>query len=380
MKAQMILMLALLATAAGACGNGGPEDHSLDPQPVAVVAASEASAPQTWAAGVLEPFRRASPSTRLSGNVVAVHVEEGDRVEAGQLLVEMDSRDLRDQERSARIAVDAAERGLTEAERNLGRMQRLYDENLVARIKVEEAQLAVERAQAEFAATESRLEQVRVNLSYGLVRAPFDGVVVQRMVSEGDFAAPGRPLILLEDRRPLKLVARISDGTAERLAPGQTVRVRVRNRELELSGTVTAILPFGERAMPGFRVEVRVDDPPATLQPGASASVRVPSGDASEQPRVLVPETALVRRGQLRGVYVAQPADSAGDPARARLRWLVLAGEPAGPESAVVVLSGLDPGELVIVDPEPEGLRNGQPVTVRDRTLRTDTIGGQEES
>ena len=380
MKDQMMLVLALLATGAGACGSGDPEGDSPDPLPVAVVAVSEASPTQTWAAGVLEPSRRATPSTRLSGNVIAIHVEAGDRVETGQLLVEMDSRDLRDQERSARVGVDAAERGLTEAERNLGRMHRLYEEDLVARIKVEEAQLAVERGQAELAAAESRLKQVQVNLSYGTVRAPFDGVVVQRMVSEGDFAAPGRPLMLLEDRRPLKLVARVSDGTAERLAPGQPVRVRVRSRELELPGTITAILPFAERTMPGFRVEVRVDDPPASLQPGASASVQVPSGDASERPRMLVPETALVRRGQLRGVYVARPADSAGEPARARLRWLVLAGESAGPESAVVVLSGLDPGELVIVDPDPEGLRNGQPVRIRDRELRSDTVVGREES
>lgn len=379
MKAE-ILVLALLATAAAACGNGDPEDDGLEPLPISVVAVSEVSAPRTWAAGVLEGFRRATLSTRLSGNVVAIHAESGDRVEAGQLLVEMDSRDLRDQKRSARIGVDAADRGLTEAERNLGRMQRLYEKNLVARIRLEEAQVAVERAQAELAAAESRMEQVRVNLSYATVRAPFDGIVVQRMVSEGDFAAPGRPLMLLEDRRPLKVVARVSDGTAERLAPGQPVRVRVRSRDLELPGTITAILPFGERAMPGFRVEVRVDDPPATLRPGASASVQVPSGDASEQPRVLVPEAALVRRGQLRGVYVAQPADTAGEPARARLRWLVLAGEPAAPDSAAVVLSGLDPGELVIVDPEPEGLRNGQPVAIRDGGLRRDTVIGREDS
>lgn len=380
MKDQMVVALALVATAAGACGNGGPEDNILDPVPVTVVAVSEASVPQTWAAGVLEPFRRAAPSTRLSGNVIAIHVEAGDRVETGQLLVDMDSRDLRDRERSARVGVGAAERGLTEAERNLGRMQRLYEENLVARIQMEEAEMAVDRAQAELAAAESRLKQAHVNLSYAEVRAPFDGIVVQRMVSEGDLAAPGRPLLLIEDRRPLKLVARISDGTAERLAPGQTVQVRVRSRELELPGTVTAILPFGDRAMPGFRVEVRVDDAPATLQPGASASVQVPTGDLSDRPRMLVPETALVRRGQLRGVYVAQPADSAGDSAHARLRWLVLAGEPAGSESAAVVLSGLDAGELVIVDPEPESLRNGQPVAIRDRELRSDTVVGREES
>lgn len=307
------------------------------------------------ATGVVEPLRRATPASRLSGSIVAAPFEEGDRVRAGQLLVRIDAQDLAARRAQAEAQAREAEAVLADAGTNLARLRVLYAEHAVARIQVEQAETGVARASAAVATARAALREVAAHTAYATIEAPFAGVIVRKFAQTGNLAAPGQPLFVLEDMSRARVVAVIGEQQVARLHEGDAVRVEVAGSVERLSGRVEAVLPSGDPAARGFRVHVLIDTPPRTLRSGMTTALRLPAASAESREAMLsVPANAIVRRGQLTGVFVVEAG-------KARLRWITV-GEPEA--EGVAVLSGLRPGERVVVGAERERLTDGQPVTV----------------
>jgi multidrug efflux system membrane fusion protein len=150
-----------------------------------------------------------------------------------------------------------------------------------------------------------------------------------------------------------RVVAAIGEQQVARLHEGDAIPVDVAGERL--SGRVEAVLPSGDPVARGFRVHVLIDNPPRTLPSGMTAALRLPAASADSTEAVLiVPANAIVRRGQLTGVFVVEAE-------KARLRWIT-AGEPEA--ESVAVLSGLRRGERVVLGAERERLTDGQPVIV----------------
>lgn len=336
-----------------------PEDPPAVPVQIVEAGLIEHDAVVT-VAGVVQPDRRAGLGTRQAGTVEAVFVDAGDRVVAGQPILEVDARDLKAARSAARLQVQAARAAWEQAEQNRNRFRRLYEQELVAQIRKEEAEIQAENARGLLAQAEAELAAIEVNLDYATLRAPFDGIVSEVIAETGTFVAPGPPLIVFEDRSRLNVEAGIDQASAAQVRAGLRLPIRISGIEGIIEAKVQAVLPGLEETGVGLRMRLVIDDPPDSLAPGMVAEIEVPTGLPARR-LTAVPESAILRRGQLEGVFVVQTDDD-GKP-RARLRWLSL-GTSDTATGRVEVLRGLSAGESVVYGDAVARLSDNQRVTV----------------
>lgn len=285
-----------------------------------------------WIAATLQSTRSATISTRMAAQVRRVAAQEGQRVEAGALLLALADDDLQGQ-------LKAAETGLSAAEAYLRRVQNLQALKASTPAELEQAAAQAEQARGGVAA-------LKAQIAYTQIRAPFAGVVQARRVNEGDFVGPGMPLLEFVAEGQLELVASVDEAEARALKVGQKVKFEADGRSGE--AVVTALSPGGDPISHRGTLRARAGSA-KDLRLGSFARIAVPGLKADG---LTVPKSALVQRGELTGVFVAREG-------KAELRWLSL-GDPLG--DRLPVKAGLKPGEAVI--DAPGALQDGQPVEV----------------
>lgn len=304
------------------------------------------------AVGTTEPYARATPGTRLLGRVASVAVEEGQQVMAGDVLVRIEGGDLSARRQQAASAVQEAKVVRDNAEAQVRRIRNLFKEKAVSKQVLDETETAYERAKANVVSAEGVLLEVEANLGYLSVASPVQGVVVQKFVEPGDMATPGAPLFAVEQQDPMKVTVQVSERDLPYIQVSQPVLVRVeatRYRK-DLDGRVEAVIPSGDPRSRTFEVRVVLDNKDAMLQSGMFARVQF---QKDSRPGLLIPASAVVKQGQLQGVYVVD-----GD--RVRLRWVRL-GKVFG--DRVEVISGVSEGDEIVIGGG-TGLRDGQMVEV----------------
>ena len=289
---------------------------------------------ERWLAGSIAAARHAQISTRAAATVRDVRVREGDRVQAGDVLVRLADADLRAQEAAARTALDAA----------LSNERRLR--GLVAQKVAPEAQL--EPAAAQRAQAQAALDAAREAMSYAEIRAPFAGAVLAKLVSPGDLVSPGQPMIELAGNA-LEIVASATEDEARALRPG--LRIAFASGASRGEAEISAVSPGADPISHRGTVRALVLSP-ASLRPGDFARLSLPAPAAAS--RLWIPRAALVERGDLTGAFVVRDR-------RAELRWLAI-GEEDG--DAAWVRAGLSAAETVVE--HPGALRDGDPVEVAD--------------
>jgi len=307
----------------------GPGDR-----PVSVrLARTEGPGGGAWVAARLAAAHHATISTRISATVVEVLVEEGSKVAQDQLLVRLSDADVRGQ-------LDAAETALRSAAAYEKRIAELVASRAATPVELEQAQ--AQRAQAAAA-----VAGAKATLGYTQLRAPFGGTVQARRVTAGDLVGPGQPIVELEGGA-LEVQANLSEVEAQGLRIGQ--RARFATTDSQGEAEITALTPGGDALTHRRSLRARVLGTGKDLRSGTFARLEIPGAAPSRA--AWLPRSALVERGDLTGVFVAQDG-------KAHLRWVAL-GEPVG--DRVPVRAGLEPGEAVI--DAPGALRDGQRVEV----------------
>jgi RND family efflux transporter MFP subunit len=331
---------AALALTAAACGHGeaaAPADRvALPPTQAVQLESLVTSVPVE---GTVAARRRAEVATRLMARVTAVLVEVGTPVRAGQPLVRLGEEDVAAGRSRALAARDAAQAARDEAARQAARMDTLLQQDAVARVQRDQAHLALAQAESQLAMAEASLRDAATAVSYATLAAPFAGVVASRSVDPGDLAAPGVPLVVIEDNGPRDAIVGVPAELAARLPRGSTIPISD-----GMGRTVPApVRVIAGAADPATRtVDVRLVVP-AEWPTGTAVTAHIPAG---VHLGITVALGTVVRRGQLTGVRVVM--DSA-----VVLRWVRL-GRPldvaqAEPDSArIEVLSGLEPGDRVV--------------------------------
>jgi RND family efflux transporter MFP subunit len=272
--------------------------------------------------GQIAPVYQATLSSRVQGAIEKLLVREGMTVSKGQVVIQLDSRDL-----EADLARAVAE--LDNAKAHLDRMTQLYERDAVSKQEMENAVRAYRVAEANRKAIEAQL-------SYTIVKAPFDGVITEKLVEAGELASPGQPLLRMENTRHLRLEATVAEGDIKALSPGEKIAVVIDALGGRvLTGTVARILPAGDPQTHTFTVKVDVPPTPG-LKSGMFGRFQLERGT---HPTILVPDTAVVERGQLVSVFVVGPDGLA------RLRW-VKTGRRF--DKQIEVLSGVNVGESVL--------------------------------
>lgn len=332
--ATPLLLLSLLS-ALTACG-----EHTEPPR--AAVPTVTAGTPLTLrdttiartfdANGVAAPLQQATVSTKLMGTVTAVRVQEGDLVNAGQVLVEIDARDLTAKAAQVAASIANAEAMQQEAATHAARFRALYADSAATKAQFDAAETGLARAEAGVRAAKAGAAELDAMRSYATVRAPFTGQVTTRLADIGAFAAPGAPLITIQDDSRLRLRVAVPADVATGVRRGATLAATVDGAEV--MATVEGVVPSGAGNL--YTINALVVNPSHRYRAGSAAVLHVPLGTRSG---VLVPTAAVVRDGDLTGVIVRQN----GTDAR---RWVRL-GETMGTHTEI--LGGLRAGEVIVV-------------------------------
>jgi RND family efflux transporter MFP subunit len=274
--------------------------------------------------GQVVPIYQAVLSSRIQGTIDQLLVREGAPVVNGQTLILLDSRDVQ-----AELARAAAE--VENAKAHLDRMETLHAQDAVSKQEMENATRTYKVAEANH-------KSVLAQLSYTVVKAPFDGVITEKNVEAGEMASPGQPLLRMENPRQLRLEGTVAEGDLKSVSRGERIPVVIDALGgRALAGVVGQILPTGDPHTHTFTV--KVDLPPAPgLKTGMFGRFQLDKGTSRT---ILVPETAVVERGQLTSVFAV------GSDRVSRLRW-IKAGRRL--DKQIEILSGVNVGESVLLD------------------------------
>ena len=337
--ARALLPAWALVLGMSACGDAppAPERSAAATLATHTVAVDGADGFRDWD-GTVEAVREAVLSAQTSGRVTAVEADVNDRVDAGAVLVRLTTVEQRAGLDAARAQLRAAEASAAEAERQYRRYASLAQGQYVSGAQLDQARSARDAAAAARDAARAQLAAAGQGADYTTVRAPYAGIVSMRDAEPGETVGPGQPLLTLyaPDALRIELDLPQSEAEAVRARPQATVRLDD-GRSIAAAGVVVYPSADPRSHSVGVRVTLpTLDDPPA---PGTTATVRLPASAA--RAALLIPVRALVRRGEVTGVYVVQDG-------RPRLRQLRL-GDLDG--DRVAVLSGLKPGERVALDP-----------------------------
>lgn len=321
---------------AGACAAPQTEDgHDRTPTRGAgtVVTVTDTTLDATLeAAGVAEPFQRATLSTKLTGTVVAVLVREGDVVEEGQPLVRIDARDLTAKAAQASASIADAEANHREALAHAARIHALYADSAATKAQLDAAETGLARAAAAVRVAQGASAELGAVSGYAIVRAPFAGVVTRRFVDPGAFAAPGAPLVAVQDVARLRIVVNAAPDAVRSLRRGMLITAAI--EEHTVRATVEGVVPADAGNL--YTVNAVVPNADRTLLAGSTATIALPLGTRAA---LLVPSAALRREGDLTGVIVRT---ASGDD----LRWVRVGRTSNG---VVEVTSGLRAGEQIVV-------------------------------
>jgi len=330
------------------------------------------------ASGSVRARYSAAIAAKIAANILEVRVQTGDHVQA-QALIVLDRRDLDANLRrseatraEAEGAIDETESAITAARANFElarvthkRFQDLLADASVSQQELDESQARLRSADAtlEMAASkrrqigarrsqaEAEIAAARVALDYATLTAPFAALVTERKADPGSLATPGAPLLTLEREGNLRLEASIDESRLGLVRAGESVAVEIDGLNRTVSGRVAEVVPSVDAATRSFTVKIDLPALPG-LRSGMFGRAAFAAG---KRGALLVPQSAVVERGQIRSVYVVE-----GD--TARLRFVTLGEER---DDQREVLSGLTAGERIVVMPAPL-LSDGARVAIQE--------------
>lgn len=290
-------------------------------------------------AGVLSPVRTVAVNAQLGGALTSVRVEEGDVVRAGQLLAEVDARELAAQLRSAQANLQLAK---STAERS----ETLFKDRVVTAAELERDRAALAAAQATY-------DGLRTRIGFASVRASTNGVITEKRVEAGDVVSTQARLFTIADVSTLVVRVQVSELDISGIREGQTVTVTFDALGgTPFNGRVRRIFPAADSVSRMVPVEVALSGPAANrLRPGYLARVTMRLG---ERPGVIVaPISAIVGARDARAVFVVREGTVE--------RRAVRIGQTSG--NVVEVLEGLTVGDSVVVVGA-DRLRDGEAIRI----------------
>lgn len=289
-------------------------------------------------------------SSRIMGTITSLKVKEGDRVRAGQLLLTVDDRDIRERVKAAREGYEEAKKGLEAAKENSDlvdityrRYKNLYDEKALTgqeldqiRTRKKVADIDLEKAKAGVRRAEAGLREAEINEGFGQVTAPTAGIVTDKKTDAGSMAVPGSPLMSIEDNSSYRIEIKGNESLSGRISKGMKADVFVGALDGHFRGKVTEVVPSVDPASRSFVVKISLSG--RGLRNGFYGRVSIPTG---KKKALLVPSGAVVQRGELTGLYTVGSDNVVK-------YTLVRVGKTYG--GKVEVLSGIEAGDRVIVE------------------------------
>jgi membrane fusion protein (multidrug efflux system) len=361
MAKRMILMLALAGLLIAGLGfvkfrqiqTAVAQGASFQPPPEAVT--TIVAKQETWPAtlnviGTAAAVQGVTVSADLPGKVERIAFDSGKSVNAGDVLVELDTR----QER-AQLAATEAQRDL--ARINFDRMQQLVKQGVLA-------QTEYDNATAQQKATEAQVGEIRATIARKTIRAPFSGILGLRQVNLGQYLSAGDAIVPLQSLNPIYVNFGVPQQTAAQVRVGRNLRVSSDDvGGIKFAGRVTALDSVVNEATRNVEVQATLANPGGKLRPGMFVQVEIATG--TNHPVITLPATAINYAPYGDSVYVVSDLkDPSGKTYRGVRQQFVKVEGSRGDQVAVV--SGVKPGDEVVSSGVFK-LRNGAAVQVNNK-------------
>jgi RND family efflux transporter MFP subunit len=309
----------------------------------------------TATSGKIVAVNSANISTRIMGYVKKVHVKTGDKVVKGQLLIEVNDSDLQAKKQQVKSRIIQANTTFINSKKDYQRYQQLFKENSASQKELDNITSQFEISKANVSAAKEMFNEVESQIKYFKITAPFNGVVVNKFIEEGNMTTPGVVLISIEDVSKTKVETMVTENQITTIKKGAEVIVSVGAIDEVFKGKVAEISTSSINTGGQFLVTVLLNKSNSKVLSGMFSTVRFYANKKGIQNTVMIPEKAIIKRGQLSGIYTISNSNTA------ILRWLRL-GKKQGKN--IEVLSGLTQGETYITSSEGK-LFNGAKVSIQ---------------
>jgi membrane fusion protein (multidrug efflux system) len=340
-------------------------NSSFQPPPEAVttvVARQENWPAVIEAIGTVTAVQGVTVSADLPGIVQTINFDSGKPVKAGDILVQLDTR-----QEHAQLADAEAQRDL--AKLNFARAQRLASEGVIARMDFE-------KAEADQRQAEARVAEMHATIERKTIRAPFSGILGIRQVNLGQYLAAGNPIVPLQALNPIYVNVSVPQQATGQVHVGQQIEATTNEvKGLGFPGRVTAIDSVVDEATRNFQVQATLQNPDAKLRPGMFLQVKLALGGDSNV--VSLPSSAISYAPYGDSVFVlADMNDPSGHSYRGVRQQFVKLGPSRGDQ--VAVLSGIKPGDEVVSSGAFK-LRNGAAVKVNNAIQPSNNVAPHVE-
>lgn len=305
--------------------------------------------------GKIQATNSADLSTRMMGFVTKVHVNVGDKVRKGQLLISINNSDLQAKKAQVNAGIAKAQTAFNNAEKNYNRFKNLMASNSISQKEMDDMTVNFEMAKAGLETAKQMKNEINAQFTYSNITAPFSGVITSKNIDNGDMANPGMPLISLETPKDFEVIAMVPESEISKIKNGTEVNVLVKSINKTIKGKVSEVSSSAKNTGGQFLVKIDLAKTNASILSGMFSTVQFPVEKSASSSMVLIPAEALVKNGQLSGVYTVSQTNTA------LLRWLRL-GRTYG--NQVEVLSGLSASESYILSAEGK-LYNGAKITIQ---------------
>jgi membrane fusion protein (multidrug efflux system) len=286
----------------------------------------------------VEPVRQVSIIAKVSGQVSRLLVEEGDPVQKGTLLTQLDEDELVIQQVQAKVQMETDKA-------TFERSKKMLDENLIAEEAYETARLQYESSKAAY-------EAATLQLNHTSVRSPIDGIVTLRHIELGQRVNANEALFDIADFTPLRARIYVPEKDIGRIFVGQQAKITIESEpDTDFNGAVKMISPVVDPASGTAKVTIDIDDTKGKLRPGMFASVFIST--ATNKNTLLIPKKALILESEDDQVFI----NESGVAKKVRIEVGFTSGD------SIEVLSGLKEGDSVVTIGQ-EGLRTGLPLRI----------------
>ena len=305
---------------------------------------------QTYSAeGVVEAVRQSTVSAQISGRVKEINFEVGDKVNKGQVILRIDEREATQALAGSQAQAQEAQAALQNAKINYERSQQLFEQKYISQAGLDKALADYKIAQAQASASEAGAQQSALTQAYTTVIAPYSGVVSARLVEMGEMVTLGKPLLTGFDPAQMRVMVNVPQYKLSAIGKAPKVSVEMPSLNRWATPATVTVQPSADARTHSTQVRINLAANEAGVYPGMFVRAHFVTGKTS---KMLIPRVAVLRRSEVLAVYVM---DAKG---HASLRQIRL-GEPVN-ANEVEVLSGLNEGESVALDPVKAGMTKGQ--------------------
>ncbi|MBS3818167.1 efflux RND transporter periplasmic adaptor subunit [bacterium] len=308
--------------------------------------------------GIIKPRKNINITPEVGGKIAQIYVEEGDRVQKGQLLAALETRSFQLQLEKAQASLAVARANYKDSQKNMERMERLIKEKAISDKQYEKVKLGFESAEAQLEQAKAAVNLAKYRLEASQMKAPFDGMVASRNAEEGDVInptmgalSPQSGVLTLMDYSGVKISLEVSNQNIGHIRKGQPAVLRMDAfPERGFKGQVSMVNQTANPATKKFKVEIRVDNPDLTLKPNTFGEVIIKVN--THEQALVIPQQAI-----LENKYVFLARDN-----QAQRQEVILGLQNT---EMVEVLKGIQEGDLVVIEGN-YGLKDGALVEVQE--------------